>query len=61
MSGTINDHLLLSVFSDTPVPSKICFLKFSESENVGVALHLNSTVFIDRAMVVTPVMDGEEF
>ena len=47
------------VFREVPVNPKICFVKFSETETVGVSLHLNSTVFIDRALLITPVMDGK--
>ena len=42
-----------------PVSSKVCFVKFSESNSVGVGLHLTNTVFVDRALIVVPVQDGE--
>ena len=37
-----------------PVNSKVCFIKFDDAANVGVALHLTNTVFIDRALIVVP-------
>ena len=39
--------------------SKICFVKFYDAANVGVAQHLTNTVFIDRALIIIPYTDGE--
>jgi len=33
-------------------------VKYDDNNSVGVALHLTNTVFIDRALVVIPVMEG---
>lgn len=38
--------------------TKIVYVKFEDSQSTGVALHLNNTVFIDKAMIIVPVMDG---
>ena len=38
--------------------SKMAYVKFEEASDVGVALHLTNTVFIDRAIIVVPVADG---
>ena len=35
-----------------PVQLRICFVKYAEASDVSVALHLNNTVFIDRALNV---------
>lgn len=43
------------------VTSKICFVKFYESRCVGVAQHLTNTVFVDRALIVIPYVDGNLF
>lgn len=42
-----------------PVQSRICFIKFSERDTVGVAQHLTNVVFIDRALLVIPYTPGE--
>jgi splicing factor, arginine/serine-rich 12 len=36
------------------VQVRIGFVKFADSTNVGVAQHMSNTVFIDRALIVTP-------
>lgn len=42
-----------------PVQSRICFIKFTERDTVGVAQHLTNVVFIDRALLVIPYIPGE--
>ncbi len=42
-----------------PVASKVCYVQFEKAEDVGVAMHLTNTVFIDRALIVMPVPDGK--
>ncbi|ELU18893.1 hypothetical protein CAPTEDRAFT_226786 [Capitella teleta] len=44
-------------FTETNQP-RVCYIKFSKSEEAGVALHLSNTVFVDRALMVVPVADG---
>ena len=39
--------------------TRVCYVKFDTVTDAGVALHLTNTVFVDRAIVVTPVKDGE--
>lgn len=41
-----------------PVATKILFIKFDSSETVGVALHLNNTVFLDRMIDVRAYEPG---
>uniref|UniRef100_A0A4W5RLL5 RRM domain-containing protein n=1 Tax=Hucho hucho TaxID=62062 RepID=A0A4W5RLL5_9TELE len=40
--------------SPLPVTSRVCFVKFQDSESVGVSQHLTNTVFVDRALIVVP-------
>uniref|UniRef100_A0A8C8BZW6 RRM domain-containing protein n=1 Tax=Oncorhynchus tshawytscha TaxID=74940 RepID=A0A8C8BZW6_ONCTS len=44
--------------SPLPVTSRVCFVKFQESESVGVSQHLTNTVFVDRALIVVPFAEG---
>ncbi|XP_024247183.1 serine/arginine-rich splicing factor 11-like isoform X2 [Oncorhynchus nerka] len=44
--------------SPLPVTSRVCFVKFKESESVGVSQHLTNTVFVDRALIVVPFAEG---
>ncbi|CAL1540336.1 unnamed protein product [Lymnaea stagnalis] len=41
------------------VVARVAYIEFDESITTGVALHLSGTVFIDRALMVVPVMDGK--
>ena len=38
---------------------RVAFVKFAAPEAVDICLHLNNTVFIDRAIIITPVQSGE--
>lgn len=40
------------------VQARCAFLKFTDSNYVAISQHLNNTVFIDRAIIITPVPDG---
>jgi len=53
------DDLVLYPTIPCEVPSKVAYLRFHESENPGVAMHLNNTVFIDRALIVLTLPDVE--
>ncbi|XP_030647061.1 serine/arginine-rich splicing factor 11 isoform X3 [Chanos chanos] len=57
--GNIED-LKLFPPDDSPLPvtSRVCFVKFRESESVGVSQHLTNTVFVDRALIVVPFAEG---
>ncbi|KAJ8362877.1 hypothetical protein SKAU_G00117080 [Synaphobranchus kaupii] len=46
--------------SPLPVTSRVCFVKFLESESVGVSQHLTNTVFVDRALIVVPFAEVEK-
>uniref|UniRef100_A0A3Q3K5M4 RRM domain-containing protein n=1 Tax=Monopterus albus TaxID=43700 RepID=A0A3Q3K5M4_MONAL len=38
--------------------SKVCYIKYRDPSSVGVAQHLTNTVFIDRALIVVPCVEG---
>ena len=40
------------------VDSRCCFIRFDDPGSVCITQHLNNTVFIDRAIIITPVVDG---
>ena len=40
------------------VDSRCCFVRFTDPGCVSITQHLNNTVFIDRAIIVTPVLDN---
>ena len=40
------------------VDSRCCFVRFSDPTIVSITQHLNNTVFIDRAIIITPVLDN---
>lgn len=54
--GKIEDIRLYPTIRDVSVPvqSRICYVKFFDQTCIGVAQHMTNTVFIDRALIVTP-------
>jgi len=59
--GKIEDLRLYPSIRDASVQiqSRCCFLKFIESSTLPLALHMSNTVFIDRAIVVQPFVNGD--
>lgn len=59
--GKIEDIRLYPTIRDVscPVQSRICYIKFVDSITVGIAQHMTNTVFIDRALIVIPVQNGD--
>ncbi|XP_017771662.1 PREDICTED: probable splicing factor, arginine/serine-rich 7 [Nicrophorus vespilloides] len=59
--GKIEDIRLYPTIRDVscPVQSRICYIKFMDSVTVGIAQHMTNTVFIDRALIVIPVQNGD--
>lgn len=59
--GKIEDIRLYPTIRDVscPVQSRICYIKFFDSATVGIAQHMTNTVFIDRALIVIPVQNGD--
>ncbi len=56
--GKIDEIRLYPTIRDVscPVFSRICYIKFMETSSVVIAQHLTNTVFIDRALIVCPVL-----
>jgi len=56
--GKIEEIRLYPTIRDVscPVQSRICYVKYTETTSVPVAQHLTNTVFIDRALIVIPVL-----
>lgn len=54
--GKIEEIRLYPTVRDVslPVQSRICYIKYNDPVCVGVAQHLTNTVFIDRALIVSP-------
>lgn len=59
--GKIEDIRLYPTIRDVscPVQSRICYVKFTDPSTVGIAQHMTNTVFIDRALIVIPMQNGE--
>jgi len=55
--GKVEDCRLYPSVRDAgiSITSRCAFVKFADPKSVGVTLHLNNTVFIDRAVIITPV------
>ena len=61
MGGKVTLYIMSIICrgSDQQVAAKVCYIEFDDSTSASVSLHLTNTVFIDRALMVVPVMDGE--
>ena len=59
--GQIEDIRLYPSIRDASVSvtSRCCFMKFAEDAAVAISQHMNNTVFIDRAIIVSLVHGGE--
>ncbi|XP_001605226.1 probable splicing factor, arginine/serine-rich 7 isoform X2 [Nasonia vitripennis] len=59
--GKIEDIRLYPTIRDVAVPvqSRICYIKFHDTNHVAVAQHMTNTVFIDRALIVIPYQNGD--
>lgn len=59
--GKIEDIRLYPTIRDVscPVQSRICYIKFVDPATVGIAQHMTNTVFIDRALIVIPMVNGD--
>ncbi|XP_068140459.1 probable splicing factor, arginine/serine-rich 7 [Drosophila tropicalis] len=56
--GKIEEIRLYPTIRDVscPVQSRICYVKYTDTTSVPIAQHLTNTVFIDRALIVIPVL-----
>ena len=54
--GKVEEIKLYPTIRDVaiPVASRVSFVKFVDRDHVGIAQHLNNTVFIDRALIIVP-------
>ena len=59
--GKIEDLRLYPSMRDASVniQSRVCFVKFLEDTILPSCLHMTNTVFIDRAIIVQPFMNGD--
>ncbi|XP_057298282.1 serine/arginine-rich splicing factor 11-like isoform X2 [Hydractinia symbiolongicarpus] len=57
--GTVTDIRLYPLDDTLPVAVKLCYIKYENSEQCGVAQHLTNTVFIDKALIVVPLNQEE--
>lgn len=59
--GKVEDVRLYPTVRDVscPVTSRVCFARFADSSAAAVAAHLTNTVFIDRALLVSPAAGPE--
>ena len=59
--GQIEDIRLYPSVRDASVSvtSRCCFIKFADDSSVAISQHMNNTVFIDRAIIVSLVPGGE--
>ena len=59
--GQIEDIRLYPSIRDASVSvtSRCCFIKFADDSSVAISQHMNNTVFIDRAIIVSLVHGGE--
>nr|CAG4635751.1 EOG090X0EEC [Artemia franciscana] len=42
-----------------PIQTRLCYVKYINERSLPVALQLNNTIYIDRALIVTPWLDGD--
>jgi len=59
--GKIEDIRLYPSLRDASIniQSRVCFVKFLEDTILPTCLHMTNTVFIDRAIIVQPFMNGD--
>jgi len=57
--GTVTDIRLYPSDEASPVQVKVCYIKYENNEQCGVAQHLTNTVFIDKALIVVPISREE--
>ena len=50
-----------SLFRECTWPSRVAYVRFEDSRDAQISLHLMNTVFIDRAIIITIVDDGIAF
>ncbi|KAF6773506.1 hypothetical protein AHF37_07143 [Paragonimus kellicotti] len=56
--GVLDEFVIYPSDEKEESASKVAFIRYHEPINAEVALHLNNTVFLDRALVVLPLANG---
>ncbi|BFY99248.1 hypothetical protein BsWGS_02287 [Bradybaena similaris] len=57
--GRVKDQRVYPPENTEGTVARVAYIEFDDSVTTGVALHLSGTVFIDRALMIVPVMDGK--
>ncbi|KAG5447348.1 putative splicing factor, arginine/serine-rich 7 [Clonorchis sinensis] len=58
--GVLEEFVLYPGDEKEEPASKVAYIRYHDPINAEVALHLNNTVFLDRALIVLPLVDGLE-
>uniref|UniRef100_A0A095ARX3 Serine/arginine-rich splicing factor 11 n=1 Tax=Schistosoma haematobium TaxID=6185 RepID=A0A095ARX3_SCHHA len=53
--GVLEEVVVYPPDDKEELASKVCYIRYQEPINAEVALHLNNTVFLDRALIVLPL------
>lgn len=53
--GTVTDIRMYPSAENPHIKVKLCYIKYENSEQCGVAQHLTNTVFIDKPLIVVPL------
>ncbi|XP_018647874.1 putative sfrs11 protein [Schistosoma mansoni] len=53
--GVLEEVVVYPSDDKEELASKVCYIRYQEPINAEVALHLNNTVFLDRALIVLPL------
>ncbi|VDK33354.1 unnamed protein product [Taenia asiatica] len=54
------EELVLYPPEGNDCPSKVCYIRYADAINAEVALHLHNTMFLDRALIVLPVVSEKD-
>ena len=57
--GEVDDVKLYPENSSEEVATRVGYVKFKESESVGVSMHLTNSVLVDKALIIVPVLEPE--
>ncbi|CAL8078250.1 unnamed protein product [Calicophoron daubneyi] len=58
--GVLEEFVLYPGDDKEEPASKVAYIRYHEPINAEVALHLNNTVFLDRALIVLPLAGGRD-
>lgn len=60
--GIIGEVEEVKLYPENPavdVATRVGFVKFKESESVGVSIHLTNSVLVDKALIIVPVLETD--